>query len=230
MILKQFATGGNQSLRKLTKTLAENYDYNINFDKMTVTRAEKLTQKAEERISESTSLHDRIKYKMIAESMELWTKTQVQTELTEGLDDESVDEAKVILAAQEISDKIQGMIEDAAKMQVQDLIPIVDAMKSDIGTEEAASFSDAADEALGNLTSSLKAAKDEYDNAVAIAQGTTPAVDMDSYGDDEADLDIDDVDMSAMDDEELDLDDEFGGDDANVGDEEPSGRELKDEL
>jgi hypothetical protein len=159
-------------------------------------------------------------------------QANVQSELTafniaEGLDDDSMEEAKVILAAKELSDKIQGMIEDAAKMQVQDLLPVVDAMRSDVGQAEAEGFATQADAALAGLGEALKTAKIAYDSAIQTAQGLAPANDMDMDGGmgDEMGDEIDgmDVDMSAM-------DDEFGGDDANVGDEEPTGREMKAEM
>lgn len=237
MILNEFAARGPNKLEKLKKALAENYDYDINFDGMTPNRAERLAEKAREKVAEQRDVNKRIKFAMIAESLDLWMQANVQTELTdmvaEGLDDESMEEAKVILAAKELSDKIQGMIEDAAKMQVQDLLPIVDAMKSEIGGSEADAFASAADQALAGLVETLKSSKEEYDNAIAAAQGETPGTDMDNFdldtGDDEGIGDME-VDMDAMDDEsESDMDmDDFGGDDTEIGDD-PTGREMKDE-
>lgn len=238
MILKEFTSNGQSRLQKLTQALSENYDYDINLKKMTPGRAERIAEKARQKVEESKDVNARIKYNMIAESLELWMQANIQSELTdmvaEGLDDESMEEAKVILAARELSDKIQGMIEDAAKMQVQDLLPIVDAMKSELGTEEADAFSSAADAALANLVDTLKSSKEEYDNAIAAAQGQAPATDMDNF-----DMDGDDADMGDeldvdMDDEggadDMEIDDEFAGDEATVGDEEPTGREMKDEM
>ena len=242
MILKEFTTRGPNTLDKLTKALAENYDYDLDLDGMTKARAERMVVKARQRVAENKDLGKRIKFAMIAESLELWMQANVQSELTafnlkEGLDDESMEEAKVILAAKELSDKIQGMIEDAAKMQVQDLLPIVDAMKSEIGGAEADAFASAADAALGNLVQTLKSAKEEYDGAISAAQGETPGNDMDNFsmdgGDEMGDMEVD---MDAMGDEgdmgdeldgDMEVDDEFGGDDAEVGGDEPTGRELK---
>lgn len=239
MILNEFAARGPNKLKKLTKALAENYDYDIDFDSMTPARAERLAERARKKVSENRDVNKRIKFAMIAESLDLWMQANVQTELTgfnlkEGLDDESMEEAKVILAAKELSDKIQGMIEDAAKMQVQDLLPIVDAMKSEIGGAEADAFASAADSALAGLVETLKSSKEEYDNAIRAAQGETPGNDMDNFdldsGDDEGIGDME-VDMDAMDDEmgddDMDLDD-FGGDETEIGDD-PTGREMKDE-
>jgi hypothetical protein len=241
MILNEFAARGPNKLQKLTRALAENYDYDINLDDMTTDRAERMATKAREKVAEHTDVNKRIKFAMIAESLDLWMQANIQTELTdmvaEGLDDESMEEAKVILAAKELSDKIQGMIEDAAKMQVQDLLPIVDAMKSEIGSAEAEAFSSAADSALAGLVDSLKSAKEAYDGAIGAAQGQDPGTDMDNFdldggdemGDMEVDMDAmggdDEIDMG---DDDMDIDDEFSGDDTEIGDD-PTGREMKDE-
>lgn len=241
MILKEFTSHGASKLEKLTQALAENYDYNLNLKGMTRDRAERMAEKARQKVEENKDVNKRIKFKLIAESLELWMQANVQSELTafnlkEGLDDESMEEAKVILAAKELSDKIQGMIEDAAKMQVQDLLPIVDAMKSEIGGAEADAFASSADAALGNLVQTLKTAKEEYDGAISAAQGETPGNDMDNFsmdggdemGDMEVDMDAmgdgeDDMDMG----DDMEIDDEFGGDDTEMGGEEPTGREMK---
>jgi len=231
MILNEFTSRDATKLTKLQKALAENYDYNIKLQGMTKNRASALADKAMTKMAESRDVQQRVKFKMIAECLDLWMQANVQSELTdmvaEGIDDDSMEEAKVILAAKELSDKIQGMIEDAAKMQVQDLLPIADAMKNELGAGEAAAFSSQADAALGGLVEALKQAKDEYDSAISAAQGQAPATDMDmdmdgDMGDDMGDVEGMDVDMSAM-------DDEFGGDAADVGDE-PTGREMKDEI
>jgi hypothetical protein len=235
MILKEFVAHNPHALKKIKRAWEENYNYSLNYNTLTRPRARKMKAIAESRATTTSNLNDRLKYKLIAESLELWMQANIQTELTkmvaEGLDDESMEEAKVILAAKELSDKIQGMIEDAAKMQVQDLLPIVDAMKSEIGSAEAEAFSTAAESALAGLVEVLKTSKTEYDNAISAAQGQTPATDMDAdMSDMDADMSDMDTDMDAdMDDvPDDDMEDEFGGDAASAGVDTPIGRELKD--
>lgn len=234
MILNEFTSHGRAKLAKLTRALSENYDYNINLDRMTADRAARLADRARQKVAEQKDINKRIKFTMIAESLDLWMQANVQSELSsmvaEGLDDESMEEAKVILAAKELSDKIQGMIEDAAKMQVQDLLPIVDAMKAEIGQAEADAFSSAADTALAGLVDSLKSAKTEYDGAIGTAQGQAPASDMDDFGMDDDMGDDMDIDMDDDMDDDMGMDDEFAGDDAAMGGDEPTGREMKDEI
>ena len=50
-----------------------------------------------------------------------------------------------MLVPQELVDEMQGMVEDVAEMQVQKLMPIVDAMKEQVGFEVAEQYNNAAD-------------------------------------------------------------------------------------
>jgi len=136
-----------------------------------------------------------------------------------------LDQAEVLLAAQELVDQMQGMVEDVAEMQVQKLMPIVDAMKEQVGFETAEAYNNAADAALGTLLDAMKQAKEAVENATLAARGEPvpggEAMPTDMGMDDaEADLDAP-MDMEA--------DDDFGGDETEAGEENPIGRELKGE-
>ena len=227
MFLQDFETTQSK-FEKMQRYLKENHGYELDMSAMDVTKvADIITSttnkmKVTEDSTEYTRLH------MIAESLKLWTPAPIQSELTEyvseAVDDEAVEGAKVILAAQEMNDELQKMVERVAEMQVQDLIPLVDAMKAELGMEQAEAFNNAADTALGGLLDTVKSTKEAVENAILGAQGQAPAVDMEMPA---ADIGVDDVDMTGMDADAPD-DDAFGGDDASAdADGEPEGRELK---
>ena len=141
-----------------------------------------------------------------------------------------LDQAEVLLAAQELVDELQKMVEDVAEMQVQKLMPIVDAMKEQIGFDVAEAYNNAADAALGGLLGQMKTAKEAVENATLAARGEpVPGGDAvptdmgmsDADMDPEAPMDADaNMDMPA---------DEFGGDEAEAGEDNAVGRELKGE-
>jgi hypothetical protein len=106
-------------------------------------------------------------------------------------------------------------------MQVQKLMPIVDAMKEQLGFEQAEAYNASAEAALGGLLDSAKSAKGELENATLVARGEQPAQTMPT------DMGTDTMDMGDTD--ELDMGDDFGGDDAAAGDDNQLGRELKGE-
>jgi hypothetical protein len=128
--------------------------------------------------------------------------------------EQDLDQAEVLLAAKELVDKLQKMIEDVAAMQVQELMPITDAMKNQLGFEIAEQYNTAADAALGGLLDQLKSAKTTLDNATLQASGQPV------NGPSPTDMGTE---LATAD----DLGDEFGGDDAAAGAPNPVGRELK---
>jgi len=135
--------------------------------------------------------------------------------------EDELDTAEVLLAANELVDELQGMVEDVAEMQVQKLMPIVDAMKEQISFEIAEQYNSSADAALAALLDQMKAAKEAMENATLAAQGKQPNMTAPTdMGADDAEMDMDvDVDMG----------DDFEADPAAAGDDNPVGRELKGE-
>ena len=227
MFLQDFETTQSK-FEKMQRYLKENHGYELDMSAMDATKVTDIItstmnkMKVTEDSTEYTRLH------MIAECLKLWTPAPIQSELTamvaEAVDDDGVEQAKVILAAQEMNDELQKMVERVAEMQVQDLIPLVDAMKAELGMEQAEAFNNAADTALGGLLDTVKSTKEAVENAILGAQGQAPAVDMEMPA---ADIGAGDVDMTGMDADAPD-DDAFGGDDASAdADGEPEGRELK---
>ena len=136
--------------------------------------------------------------------------------------EDELEQAEVMLAAQELVDEMQKMVEDVAEMQVQKLMPIVDAMKEQVGFEQAEAYNSAADAALGALLDQMKVAKESIENATLTARGKAPATPAptDMAADTEAPSDMDvDVDMG----------DDFDADIAASGEDNAIGRELKGE-
>ena len=59
--------------------------------------------------------------------------------------EQDLDQAELVLAAKDMVDRLQKMAEDLASMQVEDLMPLVDAMRESFGTEQANAFSASVD-------------------------------------------------------------------------------------
>jgi hypothetical protein len=75
------------------------------------------------------------------------------------LENEEVEKSQVILAAQDMVDSIQKMYEDVNDMLVKELPALVDSVESEIGVNEATSFSDAATQSLTALNAALQEAQ-----------------------------------------------------------------------
>jgi len=84
--------------------------------------------------------------------------------------------AQVVLAAQDMIDRIQGMMEDISEMQFKDLPALTDSIKNDMGTEQATQFQSQAAAALTNLLAAVQAGKTEMESAQGVLTGQAPMV------------------------------------------------------
>lgn len=85
--------------------------------------------------------------------------------------EDEVSQAQVVLAAQDMVDRVQKMIEDMIDLQYKDVPALADTMKGEIGTDQAAQFKDAMGSAMETLADTLNATKEQMDAAVAIVTG-----------------------------------------------------------
>jgi hypothetical protein len=91
------------------------------------------------------------------------------------LTESEVQQAQVVLAAQDMVDKMQGMLEDISQLQFKELPALVDSIKNQVGPEQAMQFNGDASAALSGLMQNLQAAKQQMDQALGVVTGTAPA-------------------------------------------------------
>lgn len=84
--------------------------------------------------------------------------------------------AQVVLASQDMIDRIQGMMEDISEMQFKDLPALTDSIKNDMGAEQAQQFQSQAAAALTNLLAAVQAGKTELEGAQGVLTGQAPQV------------------------------------------------------
>jgi hypothetical protein len=87
-----------------------------------------------------------------------------------------VEQAQVVLAAQDMVDQVQKMIEQMTDLRVKELPALVDGISAEMGTEQAGSFNDSANAALEGLLAGLETAKGELQGAVGIVTGEEVSV------------------------------------------------------
>jgi hypothetical protein len=91
------------------------------------------------------------------------------------MEDANLDKAQTLLAAKDLTDRLQDMAEDAAKMAVDDLMPLVDTMKDQFGLDAANAFNNVVKQQLQTVLDSIITAKDQTDNAInTMETGGTP--------------------------------------------------------
>lgn len=82
-----------------------------------------------------------------------------------------VQQAQVVLASQDMIDRIQGMIEDVSEMQFKDLPALVDGIKQDTGVTQAQQYQTTASQALASLLQAIQAAKQQMETAQGAITG-----------------------------------------------------------
>lgn len=85
-------------------------------------------------------------------------------------------QAQVVLAAQDMVDQIQGMIEDISAMQFKDLPALVNSIRNDIGMDQAQQFNNDVTAALQGLIQGLQGTKTQLESAQGILTGQAPVV------------------------------------------------------
>ena len=128
-----------------------------------------------------------------------------ESQLAEDIDPNSEELAKatLILNAKTMSGKVQDMAEDTAKLGVNELMPLVDSMRTQFGVDAASGFNDTVKAALDNLLNVTTETKETIDAAITTLQGGgVPAAksDIEQAGSPEAPPDDTDIsaDMAAL--------------------------------
>ena len=91
------------------------------------------------------------------------------------LKESEVQQAQVVLAAQDMVDKMQKMIEDTTSLQFKELPALVDSIKNQVGLEQAAQFNNDATAALAGLVQNLQNSKLQMEQALGVVTGQAAA-------------------------------------------------------
>ena len=98
------------------------------------------------------------------------------------VENEEVEKSQVVLAAQEMVDSMQKMIEQVSDMLVKELPAVVDGVNSEFGTSEGEQFSSQVTEALTSLQAALTQSKTGLTGALGVVTGQGGGFGMDAGG------------------------------------------------
>jgi hypothetical protein len=105
-----------------------------------------------------------------------------------------IQQAQVVLAAQDMVDQVQKMSEQVSAMQFKDLPALIDQIKNEVGVDQATQFNGDASAALSGLLQNLSGAKQQLEAALGVVTGQAPQVpgaDMTAPAPGEEQVDID---------------------------------------
>ena len=153
-------------------------------------------------------------------------------EAIESLNEGEEDKAELVMAAKDMVDRVTGWMEDTAEMQTESMLELADAIRDEMGSEQAEAFTASVKPALEAMYGVMETTRQTLTQGVGMLTGE--AEPMDTMGAEEPDMDMEptvDGDVDAdMDMEEPAADDEFGAADAAAGGEELGGREKRESV
>ena len=156
----------------------------------------------------------------------------IESTLTEGEEDK----AELVMAAKDMVDRVTGWMEDTAEIQTESMLELADAIRDEMGSEAAESFTNTIKPALEQLYAEMEGTRAALTSGVGMLTGEgdmqEPMGDdgMDDLGGDmeptdELEPGVDEP-VDGMD----DMGDDFGADGAAAGGEEEAGREKRESV
>ena len=134
--------------------------------------------------------------------------------------EDELSQAQAMLAAKDMVDSMQDMIEEISKMLNEQLPPLTDSIRAAIGSAEADSFKASASSTLNTLLQAAQSGRESMDQSVRTLSGEPANVTVPS-------ADVTEPMSTDTDTEMSDMEDDFGASDAAVGGELPLGREKR---
>lgn len=182
MNLKELAP---QTTKRLNKVMESRFGFSIDYDNLTYAKAQRLSYAISENLSKirkSYGIHTAEKNPkymemlMVQEGLNSWLNQQ------EPLMEGELETAEAVLAAKDMVDSVQDMITDASKMLNEELPPLLDVIRDQVGTAQADAYKNTVTGALQGLMDSLNSTRDALDNGARSLAGEQVAQPMDMSG------------------------------------------------
>lgn len=216
--------------KKINKVMESRFGFSIDYDNLTYAKAQRLSNALAENIGAirksfgSHTAEKNGKYMelmLVKEGLDCWMGSE------QGLFESEMGKSEAVLAAKDIVDSLQDMLEKVSKIQNEQLPALIDTIRDQIGGQQAEAFKAATASILKNLYDSLTSGREQVDSAVRqLAGEEAPMGDMGGMGG------MPDMDAGMGNEmppeSDLDMDtDGFDATDAAAGGEEELGRERR---
>ena len=162
--------------KRMNRVMESRFGYAIDYSNLSLEKAINLTLKLDEnigRIRKSFGIHTTeknpkyLELLMVRESLNSWIE---QRQLNEG----EMGKSEAILAAKDMVDSIQDMLEKVSKMQVEQMPALIDTIRDQIGNEQADAFKNSVGQLLTGMVSQLTQAREQADGAARQLAGEAP--------------------------------------------------------
>jgi hypothetical protein len=225
--------GVKPSAKKINKVMESRFGIKIDYANLDFKKAYRLAKGLTESLDQIKRSHGvhvaekNPKYMellMVREGLHRWMVENKQQLIMES----EMGKSQAILAAKDMVDSIQDMLEDVSKMQNEQMPALLDTIRDQIGMEQADQFKNSVGTLLASMVDQLGAARETADQAARALAGEQVAQPMGMGGGMGAPDLAGGMPAGAEMDGGSDLDtDEFAATDAAVGGAESLGREKR---
>ena len=170
----------SKKTKLVKRALREHYELDMDFDRLSLLQTQKMIGKVRGLLKESRSKSSSQQFQTSGAYLKLVMMEQALVDHLQDLrtyrprivtENEEVQKSQVILAAQDMIDSIQKMLEQVSKMNVEELNAVVDGMKNEFGTAEGDKYNQSVSEALTTLQAAITAAKGQLSSALGSITG-----------------------------------------------------------
>jgi hypothetical protein len=229
---------------KLNESLAQRFGSKINIDEFTTEQLQDARNKLRTQVFnvETTESFDAVQQKghsknklfldvLNAALSERDDVAVAIDEAIESLNEGEEDKAELVMAAKDMVDRVTGWMEDTAEMQTESMLELADAIRDEMGSEQAEAFTSSVKPALEAMYGVMETTRVTLTQGVGMLTGE--AEPMDAMGAEDPDMDMEPTVDGDEDETEVplgDTDDDFGAADAAAGGDELGGREKRESI
>jgi rubrerythrin len=160
--------------QKINKIVESRFGFQIDYDNLTYAKAQRLSKALGENITQikksfgSHTAEKNAKYMelmLVKEGLDKWMGSE------QGLFESEMGRSEAVLAAKDIVDSIQDMLEKISKVQNEQVPALIDTIRDQIGSEQAEAFKGSISPCLTELYTALSTARETSDTSVRVLSG-----------------------------------------------------------
>jgi hypothetical protein len=168
--------------QKINKVMESRFGFQIDYDNLTYAKAQRLARALGENITQikksfgAHTAEKNSKYMelmLVKEGLDKWLGSE------QGLMESELGRSEAVLAAKDIVDSVQDMLEKISKIQNEQVPALIDTIRDQIGSEQAETFKTGISPMLADLYQALSTARESSDTAVRQLSGEQVAAPMD---------------------------------------------------
>jgi hypothetical protein len=162
--------GTKPTTKQMNKVMESRFGFSIDYDQLTLKRAYTMATALTESLNKMKKTHGAhmvernpkyMEVYMVRESIHSWMRENKQRFLAES----EMAKSEAILAAKDMVDSIQDMLEKIGKMQNEQLPALLDTIRDQLGSQQAEQFKGSVSPLLSDLAQTLQQGRETADSA-----------------------------------------------------------------